>query len=79
MKSYLVAIVAFGITLTVLPAVVLFSRNTFPTTIASPLTGVYPFVAAPEFHILTSPALFIHTTFPLVASVPVVVVVQIFG
>ena len=79
MKSYRVAIVALGITLAVRAAVVAFSKKIFPTTTLSPVTGVYQFVAAPEFPILTSPVLSIHTTFPRVASVPVVVVVPAFG
>lgn len=78
-KSYRVAIVAFGITLAVRAAVVQFSRNTFPMTTFNPVTGVYPFVAAPELPIRTSQALSIHTHFPLAASVPVVVTIPAFG
>ena len=39
-KSYLVAIVAFGITLAVLAAVVQFSKNILPITTARPDAGV---------------------------------------
>ena len=78
-KSYLVAIVALGITFAVLAAVVQFSKKMFPTTTLSPATGVNPFVAAPLFPILTSPVLSIQTTFPLTASVAVVVFTPLFG
>ena len=78
-KLYRVARVAFGITLAVRAAVVQFSKKILGTTTASHAAGVYQFVAAPELPIRQSPALFIHTTFPRVASVPVVVVVPAFG
>jgi len=78
-KSYLVAIVALGITFAVLAAVVQFSKKIFHTTTFNQVTGVYQFVAAQELPILTSQFASIHTTFHLVASVPVVVVVQALG
>lgn len=78
-KSYRVAIVAFGITFAVRAAVVQFSKKIFPITTLSPVTGVYPFVAAPELPIRTRPVLSIHTTFQRAASVPVVVVVPALG
>jgi hypothetical protein len=56
-----------------------FCKNTFPITTLSPVIGVCPFVAEPEFPILTSPVASIQTHFPLNESVPVAVTVPAFG
>ena len=76
-KSYLVASVAFGMTFAVRVVTALL-KNTLPITTRSPAAGVNPSVAEPEFPMRTNPFASIHTTFPLVDSVPVVVFVPLF-